>query len=106
MSNLETESHLPGELAMSLDGHVENGVVVFNEPVALPNGTPVRVEILTDPKATRPQSGAAPGHFLIITSKSSARSTICRPTRQRIMTIICMAHQKMPNQRCRESCSQ
>ncbi len=31
---------------MSLEGHVENGVVVFDEPVSLPNGTPVRVEIV------------------------------------------------------------
>ena len=31
---------------MSLDGHIENGVVVFNEPVSLQDGTPVRVEIL------------------------------------------------------------
>jgi hypothetical protein len=32
---------------MSLHGHIENGVVVFSEPVYLPNGTPVRVETLT-----------------------------------------------------------
>jgi hypothetical protein len=32
---------------MSLQGHFENGVVVFNEPVSLPNGTPVRVEAIT-----------------------------------------------------------
>lgn len=31
---------------MSLDGHIQNGVVVFNEPVSLPNGTPVRVEAI------------------------------------------------------------
>ena len=28
---------------MIYEGHVENGVVIFREPVPLPNGTPVRV---------------------------------------------------------------
>lgn len=31
---------------MSLEGHIENGVVVFDQPVSLPNGTTVRVEVL------------------------------------------------------------
>jgi hypothetical protein len=31
---------------MSLEGHIENGVVVFDQPVSLPNGTPVRVEVV------------------------------------------------------------
>lgn len=30
---------------MSYDGHVHNGVVVFDEPVSIPDGTPVRVEL-------------------------------------------------------------
>ena len=30
---------------MSLTGHVQNGVVVFDAPIALPDGTPVRVEV-------------------------------------------------------------
>jgi predicted DNA-binding antitoxin AbrB/MazE fold protein len=30
--------------------HVENGVVVFNQPVSLPNGTPVRVEVVASGK--------------------------------------------------------
>ena len=29
---------------MSFQGHIENGVVVLDEPVSLPNGTVVRVE--------------------------------------------------------------
>ena len=29
---------------MSVAGHVENGVVVFDEPVSFPDGTKVRVE--------------------------------------------------------------
>lgn len=31
---------------MSLEGHIENGRVVFDEPVSLPNGTQVRVEVV------------------------------------------------------------
>ena len=29
---------------MSFQGHIENGVVVLDEPVSLPNGTVVRIE--------------------------------------------------------------
>jgi len=36
---------------MNYQGHIEAGVVVFDEPVALPDGTPVRVEALTTPPA-------------------------------------------------------
>ncbi len=32
---------------MIFQGHIENGVVVFPEPVPYPNGTPVRVEAVT-----------------------------------------------------------
>jgi hypothetical protein len=35
---------------MSLEGHIEHGVVVFDEPVSLPNGPPVRVEIVAPVK--------------------------------------------------------
>jgi hypothetical protein len=31
---------------MSLEGHIEDGRVVFDQPVPLPEGTPVRVEPL------------------------------------------------------------
>ena len=34
---------------MSFQGHVENGVVVFDEPVTLPEGTAVRVQPVTTP---------------------------------------------------------
>jgi hypothetical protein len=33
---------------MVLDGHVEKGVVVFDQAVALPEGLPVRVEVPED----------------------------------------------------------
>jgi hypothetical protein len=35
---------------MALEGHIENGVVVFDQPVSLPNGTPVRVEVVVPGK--------------------------------------------------------
>lgn len=31
---------------MSFQGHIKDGMVVFDEPIALPDGTPVRVEPL------------------------------------------------------------
>ncbi len=43
---------------MNYQGHIEAGVVVFDQPVALPDGTPVRVEPLTVP-----QSLPAPDEF-------------------------------------------
>jgi len=36
---------------MTYQGHIESGVVVFDEPVSLPDGTPVQVEALTSPPA-------------------------------------------------------
>jgi hypothetical protein len=32
-----------------MSGHVKNGVVVFDEPVTLPEGTRVRIEVLPEP---------------------------------------------------------
>ncbi len=37
---------------MSFQGHIENGVVVFDEPLTLPEGTAVRVEAATSPPKT------------------------------------------------------
>ncbi len=47
---------------MSLEGHIENGVVVFDKPVSLPNGTAVRVEVLEAP--VKVKGADQPGHFL------------------------------------------
>ena len=41
---------------MTLEGHIEKGVVVFNEPVALPDGTKVRVEVLPGSPAVQEQA--------------------------------------------------
>jgi hypothetical protein len=38
---------------MSSQGHIENGVVVFDEPVAIPEGTLVRVETTAPTPTTR-----------------------------------------------------
>ncbi len=33
---------------MTFRGHIQNGVVVFDQPVALPDGTPVAVQSLAE----------------------------------------------------------
>ena len=35
---------------VSLTGHVQNGVVVFDEPITLPEGTAVEIAARTEPK--------------------------------------------------------
>lgn len=45
---------------MTYDGHIEGGKVVFDEPVPLAEGTPVRVEV----RNTRHASGAGEGRSL------------------------------------------
>ena len=42
---------------MSFQGHIENGVVVLDEPVSLPNGTVVRVEPVEGTKEKAESSG-------------------------------------------------
>jgi hypothetical protein len=39
---------------MVLQGVIQNGVVVFTGPVQLPDGTPVRVEALSEQHQTQP----------------------------------------------------
>jgi len=36
---------------MSFEGHIQNGIVVFDEAVSLPDGTKVRVEPVASPNA-------------------------------------------------------
>jgi hypothetical protein len=40
---------------MSFEGHIQNGVVVFNEPISVPEGTAVRVEVIAQPRKTLAQ---------------------------------------------------
>jgi hypothetical protein len=50
---------------MVLRGHIENGVVVFSEPVPLPNGTPVQVEpVAPETAGDESSSTNGDGHFL------------------------------------------
>ena len=37
---------------MSFQGHIENGVVVLDEPVSVPDGTLVRVEVIAPARKT------------------------------------------------------
>jgi hypothetical protein len=40
---------------MLLEGHVENGSIVLDSPADLPNGTKVRVEVMTSLQASKEQ---------------------------------------------------
>ncbi len=45
---------------MTLMGHVQNGAVVFDQPLSVPDGTPARVDLLnseTPPAATQRRQG-------------------------------------------------
>lgn len=53
---------------MVINGHIENGNVVLDEPTDLPNGTPVRVEVIartlepsTSPKSLLDRLGSVVG---------------------------------------------
>lgn len=37
---------------MSFEGRIQNGVVVFDEAIAVPEGTPVRVEVIEPARKT------------------------------------------------------
>ncbi len=37
---------------MSFTGHIQNGLVVFDTPVSLPDGTAVEILVLTEPRPT------------------------------------------------------
>jgi len=37
---------------MSFEGHIQNGVVVFDEAITVPEGTAVRVEVVLPPRKT------------------------------------------------------
>jgi hypothetical protein len=43
---------------MVLRGHVQNGMVMFDEPVVLPEGAVVKVELVEENVATQPKSAA------------------------------------------------
>jgi hypothetical protein len=47
---------------MTLHGHVQNGEIVFNPPVALPEGASVKVEVETR-QTTAEASGATTGEI-------------------------------------------
>lgn len=49
---------------MTLEGRIENGVVVFNEPVSLPDGTPVRVQVVAATPPRGQNAATRSGHFL------------------------------------------
>lgn len=44
---------------MVLSGHVRNGIITVDEPVNLPEGTPVRIELLVE-GTPEPQSISSP----------------------------------------------
>ena len=51
---IERKSFKRGD-AVSFEGHIKDGVVVFDEPVSLPEGTAVRIE----PVESRPRKSLA-----------------------------------------------
>jgi hypothetical protein len=45
---------------MTVDGHIENGQIVLNQEILLPEGMKVRVELLSD-DGTEQKADAPPG---------------------------------------------
>lgn len=39
---------------MSFEGHIENGVAVFDQPVSLPDGLKVRIELVPEAPSNSP----------------------------------------------------
>lgn len=44
---------------VSMLGHIRNGVVVFDEPTQLKDGTPVRIEVIAPASSMSPRSRVA-----------------------------------------------
>ena len=42
---------------MPYEGHVENGVVVLDEPIDLPDGATVKIELVTEPAEACDEAG-------------------------------------------------
>ncbi len=70
---------------MSIQGHIENGVVVVDEPVALPNGTAVRIEpvaALTEVPESRGPVVADTDQAATVEQMAQAWEAITKPIRQ------------------------
>ena len=48
---------------MTVEGRVENGHIVLNQDIALPEGMKVRVELISDAAALQKTDNAANTHF-------------------------------------------
>lgn len=48
---------------MTYQGHIENGVIVLDEPVTLQDGAKVRVELLSDSAAQQKTDSSGVSHF-------------------------------------------
>ena len=57
---------------MPFQGHIENGLVVFDERVSLPNGTVVRVELVTPFEEKQPSSETRATNTNLPTSSAAA----------------------------------
>ena len=51
------------QLPMTLTGHVKNGAIVFDQPIVLPEGAAVQVELVGSQQADR-AAGASNGSLL------------------------------------------
>ncbi len=53
---------------MTYQGHIENGLIILDEPANLPDGVKVRVELITDGDASRKPKVGPGTHFEHYTS--------------------------------------